>query len=92
MRRHRNLPLTFCINATTICEMESYHFRYLVENFKYILTKSYFAHHHNDRRVCQVDVPNRRQPGVSTRNFNNTILSTEHGPRGGDEINKIKYN
>jgi hypothetical protein len=25
-------------------------------------------------------------------NYNNTILSTEHGPRGGDEINKIIYN
>ena len=23
--------------------------------------------------------------------FDNTILSTEHGPRGGDEINKIEY-
>jgi len=36
------------------------------------LNNCHFAHHHNNRNQHQVAVPNRRQPGVVTSNFNKT--------------------
>jgi len=34
----------------------------------------------------------RNPHGLLVDNENNVVLSTEHGPRGGDEINKIEFN
>ena len=60
----------------------------LAQNLSSVYGKTIFINSKNQK--FEIFSKGHRNP-QGLLNFNNTILSTEHGPYGGDEINKILY-
>ena len=61
-----------------------------------MLNNSQLAHRHNNRIQHQVAVPKRRQPGVSTANFNKlqvtSVIKYCNGLKNTDDLRKAHRN